>query len=149
MLNFGPDALGNFPPEQAGVLNEMALWMFINREAFEQTVPHNTIREDNLWFLTSKDKRTAYIFIDEDGWKLGDRKVYNIKSIRSTDQSQISILGHNGIVLEYQPDVNPAPVLHQTEQGLEIQVTRAQRMYNDRRWNNPIVVRISDIAGSE
>lgn len=81
LLNFGPDKLGNFPPEQLGILNEISLWMFINKEAFHQTIPHHTVKEDNMWFLTSQDKRTIYIFINEDNWKFGERKVFHISQL--------------------------------------------------------------------
>ena len=111
LLNFGPDALGNFPPEQLGVLNEISLWMFINQEAFEGTVPHHTIREKNIWFLTSRDKKTAYLFINEENWKYGDRKYYLLNSFSATENSEISVLGHNGIVLEFQKEVDPGPTV--------------------------------------
>jgi alpha-L-fucosidase len=145
LLNFGPDAQGNFPPEQLGILNEISLWMFINREAFNYTIPHKKIKEDNMWFLTSKDRKTAYIFINEDRWILGERKVFNIEGFIATENSQISVLGHNGKVLEYQEDVNPAPFIKHTNNGIEISVTRSQRIYNDRSWNNPVVVKITEL----
>ncbi len=145
LLNFGPDELGNFPPEQLGILNEISLWMFINQEAFEQTIPHHTVKEDNMWFLTSRDKRTAYVFIDEDNWRFGTRKVFHISKFRTTPSSSISVLGHNGKVLEYNPGVDPAPLMKQTDDGLELTITRAQRIYNDRKWNNPIVVKITGV----
>ena len=145
LLNFGPDALGNFPSGQLSILNEISLWMFINQEAFNQTVPYHTIKEDNMWFLTSKDKTIAYVFINEEDWKLGDRKTFQIKAINTTENSQISVLGHNGKVLEYQKDVNPAPAINQTNDGIEISVTRSQRIYNDRMWKNPIVIKITEL----
>ena len=40
--------------------------MFINEEAFEQTVPHQPIREGNIWFLKHKENQTLYAFIAED-----------------------------------------------------------------------------------
>jgi alpha-L-fucosidase len=146
LLNFSPDALGNFPPEQLGILNEISLWMFINQEALNQTIPYQKkIKEDNMWFLTSMDKKTAYIFINEDHWKLGERKTFNIKEFKTTKTSQISVLGHNGITLEYQEDVDPSPFIKQTSEGIEISVTRSQRIYNDRSWNNPIVVKLTEL----
>lgn len=145
LLNFGPDALGNFPQEQLGCLNEISLWMFINQEAFDQTIPHHTIKEGSIWFLTSKDKKTAYLLINERGWRLGQRKNFVVKSFRSTSKSKISVLGHNGHVLEYNKSANPAPSVKQTDEGMEISVTRSQRIYNDRRWNNPVVVKITNL----
>ncbi len=147
LLNFGPDALGNFPPEQMAVLNEMSLWMFINKEAMEHTIPHhNKIRQDNMWFLTSRDQKTLYILIDEDQWKFGDRKVFTLKGFETSSESQISVLGHNGEVLEYNKEADPGPFFTPTMEGTEISVTRSQRIYNDRKWNNPVVVKLTNLA---
>ena len=145
LLNFGPDADGNFPPEQLGVLNEIALWMFINQEAFENTVPNQPVREDNLWFLKGDRGKTAYVFILEDNWKYGTSKTFAIQSFKATDKTKISVLGHNGMVLEYQAEVDPSPTFRNTSNGMEITVMRAQRIYNDRQWKNPIVVKIEEI----
>jgi alpha-L-fucosidase len=145
LLNFAPDAFGSFPQEQWGALNEISLWMFINQEAFHQTIPHHTIKENNLWFLTSKDKKTAYVFIDEDNWRHGERKEFIIKSLKATNYSEVSVLGHNGKVLEYQKDIDVTPNIMQTEKGIEISITRSQRIYNDRKWNNPLVVKITGL----
>jgi alpha-L-fucosidase len=145
LLNFGPDARGNFPPEQWGVLNEISLWMYINQEAFENTIPHHTIKQGNMWFLTSKDRNTAYIFLNEDDWKFGERRTFQTNAFKLTENSRISVLGHNGLVLEYRPDVDPAPKVTPTEEGIQMSVTRSQRIYNDRKWNNPLVVKLTDI----
>ena len=149
LLNFGPDALGNFPPEQLGILHEISLWMFINQEAFNNTIPNHIIREDKLWFLRSRDRRTAFIFINEDNWKYGERKTFEIQAFQATEKSQVSVLGHKGQVLEYQPDVDPSPRITPTQNGIQISVTRSQRIYNDRRWNNPVVVKITDLDVDE
>ena len=145
LLNFGPDALGNFPPEQLGILNEIALWMFINQEAFDNTVPHHVIKEKNMWFLTSRDRKNAYVFINEDHWRLGERKTFEIEAFKPTVKSQVSILGHNGIVLEYQPDADPSAKIAAAEIGMLVSVTRSQRIYNDRKWNNPVVIKITEL----
>lgn len=145
LLNFGPDKLGNFPPEQLAILNEISLWMFINQEAFERTIPHHTVKEANMWFLTSQDKQTVYVFINEENWKLGERKVFHVSQFNATPSSRISVLGHNGKVLEYNPDVDPSPHMKQTNDGIELSVMRAQRIYNDRQWSNPVVVKITGV----
>jgi alpha-L-fucosidase len=145
LLNFGPDADGRFPPGQSGVLNEISLWMFINEEAFEQTIPHQPIREGNIWFLKHKEKQTLYAFLTEDQWKLGERRSFKLSSLQATDNTKISVLGHNGKVLEYNPETDPSPSIRNQADGVEISVVRAQRIYNDRKWPNPIVVKIEGI----
>ncbi len=145
LLNFGPDKDGVFPALQMNVLNEIELWMFINKEAFEQTEPKQPYREGDLWFLKHKERNTVYVFIIEDNWKYGERKTFSINSLKATKKSKISVLGHNGKVLEYSPEVDPAPGIMNTANGIEISVMRAQRIYNDRKWNNPVVVKIEEI----
>ena len=145
LLNFGPDELGRFPQEQKGGLNEISLWMFINNEAFHNTVPFKVTNESNIWFMRKREENTVYAFIIEENWKFGERKNFNIKSLRANDGTKISVLGHNGIVLEYNPQVNPEPTVKNTQEGIEISVMRAHRIYNDRKWPNPIVVKLENV----
>ena len=145
LLNFGPDTEGQFPPEQMAVLNEISLWMFINKEAFEKTEAHQIIREGNIWFLKHKEEKTIYAFVVEENWKLGERRTFQIKSIKANEHSKISVLGHEGKVLEYNPEIDPSPTLIGKAGGIEISVMRAQRIYNDRKWPNPIVVKFEGV----
>ena len=145
LLNFGPDAQGMFPPEQKGKLNEISAWMFINQEAFEATVPFKITNESNIWFLKKPNENTVYAFLIEDNWDLGERKQFNISSLKATENTKISVLGQNSLVLEYNPDVDPKPTVKNTDDGLEISVMRAQRIYNDRKWPNPIVVKLENV----
>ena len=91
------------------------------------------------------DEETVFAFITDIDWPYGRRKDFLIKSLIATDETRIRVLGHNSKVLEYQPEVNPTPVYSQTQNGLEISVMRAQRIYNDRKWPNPIVLKIENI----
>ncbi len=145
LLNFGPEADGDFPPEQWGILNELSLWMFINQEAFNDTEACPTIREDNIWFLKHKEEQTVFAFILEDHWELGERKTYSLNSLRALDNPGISVLGHGGQILEYHPEVDPSPTLSPTSEGIEISVMRAQRIYNDRKWPNPLVIKLEGV----
>lgn len=146
LLNFGPDAMGHFPPEQEAVLNEISLWMFINQEAFEHTEPLPVIREGNIWFLKHREDPIVYAFLVEENWKLGERRTFDLKSIKAGANSRISVLGHGGKVLEYNPGTDPSPKLIAKDEGIEISVMRAQRIYNDRKWPNPIVVKLEGVS---
>jgi alpha-L-fucosidase len=145
LLNFGPDELGRFPQEQKGKLNEISLWMFINQEAFEDTVPFKVTNESNIWFLKKRNENTVYAFLIEDNWDLGERKQFNINVLKAIENIKISVLGQNSKVLEYNPDVDPKPTVKNTGDGIEISVMRAQRIYNDRKWPNPIVVKLKNV----
>ena len=145
LLNFGPDEQGRFPEQQKNGLNELSLWMFINQEAFENTVPFEVTNESGIWFLKKKDENTIYAFILEKDWIFGERKTFKIKSLKANKDAKISVLGHNSIVLEYNPQVDPGPKVKNTNEGIEISVMRAQRIYNDRKWPNAMVVKLKNV----
>ena len=46
---------------------------------------------------------------------------------------------------EYQPENDITPQLEQTENGLRISVCRAQRLYNNHKWHNPVVVKLTHV----
>ena len=56
----------------------------------------------------------------------------------------MGILGQSGDILEYRPDIVPKTEWRQTGNGLVISAMTAQRMYDDRRWDKPVVLRISN-----
>lgn len=145
LLNFGPEADGTFPKDQLGVLNEFALWMFINQEAFDGTVSLPFTHEGNVWYLKKKGEPVVYAFLLEDNWELGARKTYQLNHFKANAATKISVLGQNGKVLEYQPDIDPTPAIKNTANGIEISVMRAQRIYNDRKWPNPVVVKLENV----
>jgi len=145
LLNFGPDANGDFPSEQQAILNEISLWMFINQEAFDNTEPYIPIREGEIWFLKHKFKNIVFAFLPETNWKYGTRKLFTLNTIWATEKTKISVLGHNSEVLEYSPDVDPAPIVKETTDGMELSIMRAQRIYNNRKWPNPLVIKIEGI----
>ncbi len=145
LLNFGPDKEGRFPKEQESGLNEISLWMFINHEAFGNTVPFGVTSESNVWFLKKKGENTVYAFLLEKDWPLGDRKTYDLQSVKAGNNAKISVLGQNSKVLEYHPETDPMPTIKNTKEGIEISVMRAQRIYNDRKWLNPVVVKLENV----
>ena len=145
LLNFGPDKEGRFPKEQESGLNEISLWMFINHEAFGNTVPFGVTSESNVWFLKKKGENTVYAFLLEKDWPLGDRKTYDLQSVKAGNNAKISVLGQNSKVLEYHPETDPMPTIKNTKEGIEISVMRAQRIYNDRKWPNPVVVKLENV----
>ena len=68
-----------------------------------------------------------------------------LKSVAATPQYAVSVLGQNGRVLEYQPQVNPAPTFQQEADGLHIRAMFTQRLQDNSRWPNPIVLKITDV----
>jgi len=146
LLNIGPTPDGEIPFEQDRRTRELALWLFINREAIYDIRPWHVIREGNIWFTKAKDTDAVYAFVTKTDWPKGERKTFTLKSVRATAQSQIEILGQSGGVLEYQTDADPKATWTQDEKGLHISAMRAQRIYNNSKWPNPVVIRITNAA---
>lgn len=144
LMNMGPKPDGTIPFEQERRLRELALWMFVNDESIHGIRPCPQMREGNLWFTRKGD--TVYVFLTgEEDWSLGDRREFEIKSLRATAETKISVLGQNSKVLEYHPEANPEPRFSQNGEVLEIAVVRAQRLYNNRKWPNPVVVKLTNV----
>ncbi|MFP4500265.1 MAG: alpha-L-fucosidase [Candidatus Hydrogenedentota bacterium] len=146
LLNIGPTPDGTIPFEQDRLLRELALWMFVNGEAVYDIEPCPVIREDNLWFTKAKASDTVYVHVTGLDWPWGEHKEFTLEHVRATDASTIQVLGHGGEVLEYRPGANPAPSIDVTDDGVALSAVRAQRLYNDRKWPNPVVLKITDAA---
>jgi len=144
LLNLGPQPDGGIPFEQERRIRELALWMFVNNEAIYKIRPWYVIREDDIWFTKAKDSNTVYAFLTKlPNWKKGERKGFTLTSIRASEQTQVSVLGQSDRVLEYNTKVIPETRWNQEDDGLHISVMRAQRIYNDTKWPNPIVLKIT------
>ena len=146
LLNVGPHPEGFVPIEQESRLLEISAWYFINKEAIDNVRPWIIPREENISFTVSKDKKTLYGFImGYPEWKQGERKEFVLHSVKATSGTKISVLGQNDLVVEYQNDVNPKSGFTQKEDGLHISVVRAQRIYSDYAWPNPITFKLENI----
>jgi alpha-L-fucosidase len=148
LLNVGPKPDGEIPIEQAARIQELALWLFTNGKAIYDIRPCPIIRErltldHTVWYTQSKQDDTVYAMVTGIPWPKGERKVLMLRHVRASDASEVEILGQSGNVLEYLPDVNPKASWTQDEQGLYLSAMHAQRLYNNNRWPNAIVIRIS------
>ncbi len=144
LLNVGPQPDGVIPFEQERRIREMALWLFINREAIYDIRPWHVIREGDIWLTKARDNDTVYAILTKHPYrKRGERKEFTIKSVRATDRTVVSVLGQSGRVLEYNTKVIPETRWEQTDAGLRVSVMRAQRIYNDSKWPNPLVLKIT------
>ncbi|GAB3662885.1 hypothetical protein GCM10028791_38170 [Echinicola sediminis] len=151
LMNVGPKPNGEIPIEQEERLREIALWMFVNNEAVKnvRTVP-GIIKEGDLWFTKSKDENTAYVFLTKQAaWPIGKRRLFNTESIKVTEDTEISVLGQNDLVVEYSPDIQPKSQFTQRDHSVALSITRAQRLYNDKSWSNPLVVKLTNVEFAE
>ncbi|MEM7125714.1 MAG: alpha-L-fucosidase [Chloroflexota bacterium] len=149
LLNVGPKADGELPIQQTDRMQELALWLFANHEAIYDIRPWPVIRESltldhDIWYTQAKNGDTVFAFVVGTPWPKGERKVITLTEVRATEETQVEILGQSGNVLEYKPTVNPKAYWSQDEAGLHISAMRAQRLHNDNRWPNPVVIRITN-----
>jgi alpha-L-fucosidase len=152
LLNVGPEPSGVIPFEQERVFRELALWMFINDEGITniRPCPVAAERSGKVHYTRSKDGKAVYVFLNEftgrNRWKRGERKEITLQALKATPDTKISALGQNDKVLEYKPKADVRSRFRQTPEGLEISVVRAQRIYNDSSWPNPVVVKIENVG---
>ena len=145
LLNIGPDAYGNIPFEQDRNLREVAAWYFINHETVDNVRPWIITNEGEIWFCKSRDDQTVYTTLfGQTDWARGERREFTINSVKATDQTKVSVLGQNDKIVEYM-GVDPESRFEQTENGLKISVVRGQRIYNNHKWPNPIVLKLENV----
>ncbi|MBS1660943.1 MAG: alpha-L-fucosidase [Bacteroidetes bacterium] len=144
LLNVGPKPNGELPIEQEERLREMAAWYFINHDCMDSVHSWVVSREGDTWF-TAKGDRTLYAIITNvEGWKEGERRKFLLHSARSTASTRADVLGQSSLRIEYK-NLDVSSRWRQTDSGLEVSVVKAQRIYDDQRWPNPVVVRLENV----
>jgi alpha-L-fucosidase len=148
LLNVGPKPDGELPIEQEARLREIALWMFVNGEAIHGVRPWVVTNEGGVWFTKKKDENTLYAIVTQAAaaaWKFGEKREILLRSVAATAETQVTVLGQNDRVLEYHKGVVPKTTWAQEPGGLRIRATRAQRLYDDYKWPNPVVLKITNV----
>lgn len=150
LLNIGPKPDGELPIEQEERLREVALWMQVNQECIYGVRPWVITNEKNIWFTKAKNEDTVYAVVKhkDDRWVRGQWRDFVLKSVAATDKTQVTVLGQNGRVLEYRPEVNPAPSFKQEADGLHIHAMFTHRLQDNSRWPNPIVLKITNVKAA-
>ena len=146
LLNIGPKPNGELPIEQEERLREVALWMQVNQECIYNVRPWVITNEQNIWYTKAKNEDTLYAVVKQQPrWVRGQWRDFVLKSVQATPQSVVSVLGQNGRVLEYRPEVNPQPTLKQESDGLHVHAMFTQRLQDNSKWPNPIVLKITNV----
>lgn len=143
LLNVGPKPDGELPIEQEERLRELALWMFVNGEAIYGVRPWIVTNEQTTWITKRKGENSIYAIVT-DPWKRGDRKDIVLHSARATAKTEVSVLGQNDQVYEYSTTI-PKTTFHQEADGLHIRAMFAQRLQDNSKWPNPIVVKVTNV----
>jgi alpha-L-fucosidase len=144
LLNIGPKPDGEIPGPEKARLRELALWNFVNGESIYAVRPWVVTNEGDIWFTKRKNTNTVYAFVTRTPWKLGEAKTFVLKSVKAGKDTTVSVLGQSGKVLEYRPKVTPRTTWKEEKDGLHITAIRAQRLYNNREWPNPVVLKITN-----
>jgi alpha-L-fucosidase len=144
LLNVGPKPDGELPIEQEERLRHLALWSFVNGEAIHDVRPWVVANEGDVWFTRRRDGAAVYAIVTRASWPLGERKGFTLRSVKATPRTRVTVLGQSGQVLEYRPDVDPRPSWKQDHDGLHVSAMMAQRLYTDRKWVDPVVLKITD-----
>jgi len=142
LLNVTPGPDGGIPPEQERVLRELGTWLFFNGEAIYGVRPWRMPREQQIWYTRAKDSDTVYAFVTGTPWHLGTRRQLTLRGVAATDATTISIVGQCDI-LEHSPEADTAVRWQQDESGLNIDAMLCYRPWDNRRWPNAIVLRIT------
>jgi alpha-L-fucosidase len=147
LLNVGPKPDGELPIEQEERLREVALWMQVNQECIYSVRPWVITNEQNIWFTKAKNEDTVYAIVKQQPqWVRGQWRDFVLKSVSATDRTEVSVLGQNGSVLEYRPEVNPAPSFKQESDGLHVHAMFTHRLQDNSRWPNPIVLKLTHVT---
>ena len=146
LLNIGPKPDGELAIEQEERLREVALWMQVNQECIYAVRPWVITNEQDVWFTKAKDADTVYAIVKQQPrWPRGQWRDFVLKSVAAGPKTQVTVLGQNGRVLEYS-QVNPAPSFHDDVDGLHIRAMFTQRLQDNSRWPNPIVLKITNVT---
>lgn len=144
LMNVGPKPDGELPIEQEERLREVALWMFVNQESIYAVRPWVITNEGATWFTKKKNEDTLYALVmDRPTWPRGEWRDLVLHSVKTSPETQITILGQNDKTLEYQPKVNPKTTWTQQADGLHIRAMRTQRLQDNYKWPNPVVLKIT------
>ena len=145
LLNVGPKPDGELPIEQEERLRELALWMFVNGEAIYGVRPWVLTNERDIWFTKKKDADTVYAIVKEsEPWKYGQFREVVLRSVKAGPETQVSVLGQNDQVLEYSQTA-PRTTWKQEADGLHIRAMHAQRLQDNRKWPNPVVLKLTNV----
>ena len=147
LLNVGPKPNGELAIEQEDRLREIGLWMFVNSESVYAVRPWIIPNEGEIWFTQQKNKGPLYATIDSDTvWERGTWKEFTLHSVRASANTTISVLGQDDQTVEYKPAIVPKSTFVQKPDGLHIRVMRAQRLQDNSRWPNALVVKLTDVS---
>jgi alpha-L-fucosidase len=122
----------------------MAAWYFINHDCMDSVHAWVVSREGDTWFTASADHTLYAIATHVEDWKEGQRRRFLLHSVRGAPKTKVSVLGQNGRIIEYR-EADVSSRWRQTDSGLEVSVVKTQRIYDDHRWPDPVVIKLENV----
>lgn len=147
LLNVGPDVHGIIPEQQESRLREIGLWYMANHAAIDKVRPWKVTNEGDVWFACSKDKETVYAFVNAPFWNWMDEKAFFFRTLQGSKDTKVAILGQNDMMMEYQVHRSPKTIFSFTDEGIFINVVKAQRL--NKTWDNPLVIKFEGVEYQE
>ena len=152
LINMGPKPNGKIPIEQEERFRELALWMFVNDVSIHDIRPCVTAGSKEVYYTQSKDGKYTYALLTgmtsndaKNHWGRSQRKEFVLKEIKSTPETKISILGQEDRMEKFTDRHDIGTRFEQTPEGMSVSAVRAQRLYNNRRWPNAVVLRMENV----
>ncbi|MEP4077314.1 alpha-L-fucosidase [Haloferula sp.] len=155
LINMGPMPSGKVPLEQEERFRELGLWMFVNDKAIHDIRPCVTAGDlKKAYYTQSKDGKYVYAMLtgltsDDPGattqWGRSERKDILLEELKATPETKITVLGQESRIEKFSERHDIGTRFKQTDKGLEVSVKRAQRLYNNRRWPNAVVLRLENV----
>ena len=155
LINMGPMPSGKIPEEQEERFRELALWMFVNDEAIHNVRPCERVGSKEVFYTQSKDGKYVYAILTgftidkpEPGnnqWRRDDRKDFVLRELEATPETEVRILGQEHRLEKFSSGIDLETRFENTDEGLAVSAKRAQRLYNNRRWPNAVVLRFENV----
>jgi alpha-L-fucosidase len=156
LINMGPKPNGKIPLEQEERFRELGLWMFVNDEAIHDIRPcENVGSKDGAYYTQSKDGKYIYAILtgftkdthgaNETQWGRDQRKDFVLKELKATPETTVRILGQEHRLDKFTSRIDIETRFENTDEGLAVSAKRAQRLYNNRRWPNAVVLRFENV----
>lgn len=148
LLNVGPKPDGEIPEEQQERLHDLALWYFLNHEAVDSVRPWIVPNEGNIWF--TRKGNDLYACVTKGGiWQRTTERSFVLGTVKATDSTRITILGQSDEYIRGLPaGKKTTGVFTQEEDGLHFSITLGYQPYAGRRYDKPVVIKISNAEPS-
>ena len=143
LLNVGPDSQGEIPNRQESRLREIGLWYMANHEAIDAVRPWKITNENDIWFTSATDQSSVYAFVNAPYWKHMEERSFFIRSLKGSSKTSVSILGQNDEMMEYVIYRSPKSIVSVVEEGVFVNVVKAQRL--NKTWRNPLVIKFENV----